>query len=156
MHPWQTPATVQQVRRLLASYQHWLGEELLPGALQLSDSQLAEAAFNAPFTLLSHGHQADPILNYGNAAVLELWGYSWDELTTTPSRLTAEPMERSERQGFLEQVSRHGYVADYRGIRIAKTGQRFWIEQATVWNVLDEQGDTIGQAATFSSWTFIR
>lgn len=155
MHPWQAPSTIQQLRRILSSYQHWLGHELLPGALALNDSQLAEAAFNAPFTLLSHGNQADPVLNYGNAATLKLWGYSWDELTTTPSRLTAEPMERSERQRFLEQVSLNGYVADYRGIRIGKSGQRFWIEQATVWNVLDEQGEKIGQAASFSTWRMI-
>lgn len=155
MQPWQTPAAAQQLRRILSSYQHWLGHELLPGALQLSDSQLSRAVFNAPVTLLSHGNQADPVLNYGNAATLDLWGYSWDELTATPSRLTAEPMERSERQRFLEQVTAHGYVADYRGIRIGKSGRRFWIEQATVWNVLDERGETVGQAASFSAWTFI-
>ena len=52
-------------------------------------------------------------------------------------------------------MNSQGYVADYRGIRIAKNGQRFWIEQAAVWNVLDEQGGKIGQAASFSSWKFI-
>ncbi len=155
MHPWQTPAAILQVRRILTSYRHWFGVELLPGALALSAEQLAEAAYHAPCTLLSHGTQTDPILNYGNAATLGLWGYSWDELTATPSRLTAEPMERSERHQFLEQVSRDGHVADYRGIRIAKNGQRFWIEQAAVWNVLDEHGEKIGQAASFSDWSAI-
>lgn len=70
MHPWQTPASILQLRRVLTSYRHWLGKDLLPGALRLSGEQLAEAAFTAPFTLLSHGNQADPILNYGNAATL--------------------------------------------------------------------------------------
>lgn len=155
MHPWQTPAAILQVRRILTSYRHWFGQDLLSGALALDGEQLAEAAYHAPFSLLSHGSQPDPILNYGNAATLALWGYSWEELTATPSRLTAEPMERSARQRFLEQVNSQGYVADYRGIRIAKNGQRFWIEQAAVWNVLDEQGEKIGQAASFSSWKFI-
>ncbi|WP_457437046.1 MEKHLA domain-containing protein [Pseudomonas sp. TE3786] len=155
MQPWQTPAAILQVRRLLTSYRHWFGHELIPGALALSAEQLAAVAYHAPATLLSHGNQADPILNYGNAATLALWGYSWEELTATPSRLTAEPMERSERQRFLEQVGSQGHVADYRGIRIARNGQRFWIEQAAVWNVLNEQGEQIGQAASFSEWQLI-
>ena len=155
MHPWQTPAAILQVRRILSSYRHWFGHDLLPGVLDLRAEQLADAAYHADRTLLSHGTQADPVLNYGNAATLALWGYSWDELTATPSRLTAEPMERSDRQRFLEQVNSQGHVADYRGIRIAKNGQRFWIEQAGVWNVLDEQGEKIGQAASFDRWTLI-
>ncbi|GLK87317.1 MEKHLA domain-containing protein [Pseudomonas turukhanskensis] len=155
MQPWKTPASILQVRRILTSYRHWLGHDLLSGALDLGAEQLADAAYYAPRTLLSHGNQGDPVLNYGNAATLALWGYSWDELTATPSRLTAEPMERSERQRFLEQVSSQGHVTDYRGVRIAKNGQRFWIEKAAVWNVLDEQGEKIGQAASFDSWKLI-
>jgi PAS domain-containing protein len=155
MQPWQTPASILHVRRILTSYRHWFGHDLIPGALGLSADAMAEAAYHAPRTLLSHGKQTDPVLNYGNAATLALWGYSWDELTATPSRLTAEPMERSERQRFLEQVRTQGHVADYRGIRIAKNGQRFWIEQAAVWNVLDEHGEHIGQAASFDTWKLI-
>ena len=153
MQPFQTPASIQQVRRILSSYQRWLGEELLPGALKLSDTQLAETVFNAPCAILSHGTQTDPVLNYGNAFTLNLWEYNWEELTATPSRLTAEPMERTERQRFLEQVTTNGFVSDYRGVRISKSGKRFWIEQATVWNLVDEHGEKVGQAATFEQWT---
>ena len=153
MQPFQTPTSIQQVRRILASYQRWIGQELLPGALKLPDAQLAEAVFNAPRAILSHGTQADPVLNYGNAFTLKLWEYQWEELTSTPSRLTAEPMERTERQHFLEQVTKNGFVADYRGIRISKSGKRFWIENAIVWNLVDECGEKLGQAATFEKWT---
>jgi hypothetical protein len=155
MRPWQSPAALLHVQRILSSYRHWFGHDLLPGTYGLSGQHLAEAAYHANRVLLAHGNQADPILNYGNAATQNLWGYSWEELTATPSRLTAEPMERGDRQRFLEQVNSRGHVADYRGIRVAKNGQRFWIEQAAVWNVLDEQGEKIGQAASFTSWKFI-
>ena len=33
------------------------------------------------------------------------------------------------------------------------TGRRFQIEQATVWNLIDEQDAIHGQAATFDRWT---
>ncbi len=76
-----------------------------------------------------------------------IFGYDWDEITSLRSRLSAELPERGERQGFLDQVARDGFVTGYRGIRITKSGQRFWIEQATVWQLFDDSGVVRGQAA---------
>ncbi|MEC9115836.1 MAG: MEKHLA domain-containing protein, partial [Planctomycetota bacterium] len=45
-----------------------------------------------------------------------------------------------------------GFVDDYQGIRIATTGERFLIERAIVWNVLNDQGQQVGQAAAFDHW----
>ena len=109
--------------------------------------------FFAPFVVVSHIDSEDPILNYGNRQALDLWEMTWAEFTTTPSRLTAEAMNRGDRGRMLRRVAAHGFVDDYRGVRISRTGQRFLVEQATVWNVLDEHGDKRGQAATFSRWT---
>ena len=50
-------------------------------------------------------------------------------------------------------IRRDGYVDDYRGIRISKSGRRFRIEQAIVWNLIDAAGHLHGQAATFDAWT---
>ena len=49
----------------------------------------------------------------------------------------------------LQRVARIGFATGYRGVRIAKSGRRFWIEQGTLWNVLDHAGIRIGQAACF-------
>jgi hypothetical protein len=150
--PWQQPEVVRQSQRICHSYHHWLGQLLLPNPATLTPAQLAQALYTAAFVVLSHGTEADPILNYGNQITLDLWQTSWQQLTQMPSRLTAEPMERQERANFLAQVAETGYVSGYRGIRIARNGQRFWIENATVWTVLDEQGQVTGQAATFAQW----
>ncbi len=64
-------------------------------------------------------------------------------------------MERAKRQEFLERVQRDGFVDDYRGIRISRTGRRFEILRAVVWNVLDEDGNYAGQAATFREWKYL-
>ena len=72
-----------------------------------------------------------------------------------PSRLSAEPVHQSARERLLATVAQQGYMDDYSGIRIAKSGRRFAIEQATVWNLLDNDGAYYGQAATFSRWTFL-
>ena len=115
----------------------------------------AHALFHAPVVTVSHGTQDDPILNYGSQLALTLWEMTWEELVQTPSRLTAEPVNRAEREQMLERARVQGYLDQYRGIRITYSGRRFLIEQAIVWNVVDPAGRRQGQAATFSRWTFL-
>jgi len=67
----------------------------------------------------------------------------------------AEPLHRDERACLLDTVRSRGFIDNYRGIRISRTGRRFLIEQATVWTVLDEGGAIYGQAATFNAWNYL-
>lgn len=106
----------------------------------------------APFCLLAHDTHADPVFIYGNKAVQACFEYGWEELTQLPSRLSAEFPDRDERQRLLDTVKSQGFIADYRGVRIAKSGRRFFIENATVWEVIDDAGNRHGQAAMFASW----
>lgn len=139
------------VQLLLDSFARLLGRELI--SRQGSAEVQAERLFQAPFVVVSHGTEADPILNYGNAAALALWEMDLATLTRTPSRLTAEPVHRDERARLLERTRRDGFVDDYAGIRISSTGRRFRIELAIVWNLVDAAGIHRGQAATFDRWT---
>jgi hypothetical protein len=115
----------------------------------------AEALFIAPFVVVSHGMEPDPILNYGNRMALELWETTWEQFCRTPSRLTAEPVNQAERDRMLVRASAQGLIEDYRGLRISTTGRRFLVEQALVWNIVDSDHRRHGQAATFSRWTFL-
>lgn len=148
---WNQPSIVQWSQRLLDSYCHWTGRELIEriGGTR----QQARRLFEAHFVVVSHGVEPDPILNYGNQAALDLWELSWDQLIQTPSRLTAEPHDRPERGRMLEQTRENGYFDGYRGVRISSTGRRFLVEQALIWTVIDSAGRSIGQAATFSHWS---
>ena len=150
---WKNPAVIAQTQLIARSLDHWTGRALLPGLF--NPLGLAKNVFAAPFVLVSHGTEADPVLNYGNAAALALWEMPWAELTRTPSRLTAEAPNREERARLLAAVTTRGFIDDYSGIRISKTGRRFRIEQATVWNLLDERGGAAGQAALFSRWKYL-
>ena len=142
-----------QMQIIARSLKHWTGRALLPE--NFPAAELAEKVFHAPFVLVSHGPEPDPVLNYGNAAALALWEMSWAEFTRTPSRLTAEAPNREERARLLAAVTARGFIDDYSGIRISQTGRRFRIAQATVWNLLDERGDYSGQAALFSRREFL-
>jgi len=158
MTNWKEPAELNDyleghVRRLLDSFRHWTGTDLVQQ--EQSPREQARALFYAPFVVLSHDSGSDPLLNYANEAGLHLFELTWEELIALPSRLTAEPLHRDQRARFLGRVTQHGYIEDYTGVRISRSGRRFLIEQATVWNVRDEQGAPYGQAATFSRWRFL-
>jgi hypothetical protein len=150
---WQTDFVIAHTRVLARSFRKWTGRDLLPRVSKLAE--LPQKVFEAPFVLVSHGTEADPILNYGNAAALALWEMSWEELTRTPSRLTAEAPNREERARLLEVVTRRGFIDDYSGVRISKSGRRFRISCATVWNLLTADSKPCGQAAMFDKWEFI-
>jgi len=150
---WQSDFVVAQTQLLARSFRKWTGRDLLPGLF--NPLGLAKNIFNAPFVVVSHGLESDPILNYGNRAALALWEMSWDEFAHTPSRLTAEAPKREERARLLRIVSERGFIDDYSGIRISKSGRRFQIFRATVWNLVSEKGEPRGQAATFAEWKFL-
>jgi len=136
---------------LCDSFARIVGGSLVPASLGA-----VEAAVwlyrEAPFCLLAHDTSDDPIFIYGNKAVQKCFEYGWEELTALPSRLSAEQPDQAERQRLLDMVRRQGYIGDYRGIRIARSGRRFRIEGATVWELLDRDGVRHGQAAMFASW----
>lgn len=135
---------------LLDSFRHWTGKDLVA---RVSPEEDLVTLWNAPRVVVSHGVEQDPVFHYGNRRALELWEMRLGEFLGMPSRLTAEPVHRDERQRLLERTRDHGYVDDYRGVRISRTGNRFMIERALLWTVLDPNGDKIGQAATFDRWT---
>jgi hypothetical protein len=147
---WSHPLVVVWSQLLLDSFHRWTGRNLLTRTG--SPEEQAQALFAAPFVVVSHGTEPDPILNYGNQRALDLWEMSWSQLTSTPSRLTAEPLNQDERARMLAVAEAQGYFAGYRGVRISSTGTRFLVEDATVWNVVNNQGVRLGQAATFARW----
>lgn len=151
--PWRDERWMQLSQLLLDSYELWRKQPLINRQGSLQDQ--AKNLYEAPFVLVAHGIEADPILCYGNRAALQLWETDLESLLQMPSRLTAEPMHRDERAQLLARTTRDGYVDDYRGIRIARSGRRFEIDQATVWNVVDAARTYVGQAATFSNWKYL-
>lgn len=151
--PWSEPYIVEWSHRLLESYHYWIGQDLIDRAGDRKTQALR--LFEASIVVVSHGVEPDPILNYGNQATLDLWELSWEQFIQTPSRLTAEADDRTERKRMLMQASATGYYDGYRGVRISSTGKRFLVEQAVIWNVIDPAGHRIGQAATFSQWSYL-
>lgn len=138
-------------RLILSNYRRLRGADLVEA--QPSDDELRKL-FDAPFAVLSAlgPFGTDHVFNYANRTALQLFEYSWEELMGKPSSASAEPVHRDERRKLLDEVGQHGFIEDYSGIRISKNGRRFRIKNATVFNLLDDGGKYVGQAATFAAW----
>lgn len=130
-------------RLLLDSYRHWTNRELLSG------DATARTLYYAPFAVLSHDTAPDPCFTYANLVAQAMFEMPWSEIIGLPSRYSAETPVQAERARLLERVAAQGYIDDYSGVRIARSGKRFLIQQATVWNLVDSQGTRLGQAACF-------
>ncbi len=143
----------EHIGLLRQSLRRLTGRDLIDA--EVSAEEAARRTYLAPFVVLSHDNQADPILTYANRCALELFELDWEELVRMPSRLTAEAPNRDERARLLAQVAARGFIDDYAGVRVSSTGRRFRIEAATVWNLVDVGGLNQGQAATFAAWRML-
>ena len=141
----------QPTRLILSNYRRLFGRNLVEVRPGEDDMQ---KLFDAPFAVLSAlgPFGTDHVFNYANRQALGLFEYAWDELMGKPSSASAEPVHRDERRRLLDEVGKHGFIENYSGIRISQTGRRFRIEKATVFNLLDEEGNYVGQSATFADW----
>lgn len=132
---------------LVESYARAAGEALVPAGRGPEWLYL-----DAPFAVLAHDAQPDPRFIYANRTAQLCFEYPWTELIGLTSHRTAPPAERAARQRLLDAVSRGGIVRGYRGLRVARSGRRFWIDGGVVWQLTTPQGAFRGQAALFTSW----
>jgi hypothetical protein len=138
----------ERLRLIVESYQRLTGKELIANA-PIDIAKLREAVWNAPCAIVAHGSEDDPIFFYGNRLALKYFEMNFEEFTRLASRLSAEPLAREERAKLLGKVTQQGFVDNYSGMRIAKSGRRFMIADGTVWNLLDTADVHQGQAAVF-------
>jgi hypothetical protein len=148
-----TPEIIQHSHLLYSSFEKATGTKLID--LPSASANLAEALYMAPFVLVSHGTEADPVFNYANLTAQRLWNLDWKQFTRMPSRLSAEKVSQAERQAMLEEARKKGYISNYQGVRISSTGKRFIIKNAVLWNIYNGQGNYCGQAAIFAEWEFL-
>jgi hypothetical protein len=136
---------------LLNSFKRAFGE-VLTFSDSINNASIANDLWHADFVLVSHGIEADPIFNYGNQTALELFELNFSQFSQLPSRKSAAEISQAERDQLLAEVTEYGCIDNYTGIRVSSTGRRFFIENAKVWNLYDENSVYYGQAAVFKSW----
>jgi hypothetical protein len=150
---WLLPNVVQQAKVILNTYQKITGIALFDSVY--SDEYRSYLLYHAPFVIVSHGTEKDPVFNYANLISQQLWQIDWESFTQMPSRLSAEPERAEDRQRLLDEAAKNGYINNYTGVRISSAGVRFKIENVLLCNLIDEDKRNIGQAAIFRSWTYL-
>ena len=144
----------RHVALLRASLRHYARRELVDP--RMSDKDAARFLFQAPFAVVSHDTAQDPIFNYANQTALSLFAMGWEQFTSLPSRLSAEPAKQNERAETLRLVKDYGFMEGYSGVRIGRYGRRFMLEDAIIWNLRSASGNSCeGQAAMFKRWTLL-
>lgn len=137
-----------RLRLIAESYQRLTGKPLLAD-IPAADEALRASLWRAPFAIVAHGTEADPIFFYGNQYALHSFEMDFDEFVRLPSRLSAEPVNQEAREQSLRKVAERGFIDGYSGMRIARSGRRFMISECTIWNLTDAAGVQHGQAAIF-------
>lgn len=151
--PYKDQSTVILSYIINESYRRFFGENLVP---EYPDQEkFSEELYQSPLVILAHSNTKDPIFIYANQTAQNLWGYTWQEFLKLPSRLSAEPDMRGERQHFLDEVAANGFSSNYSGIRVDKTGRRFVIKNTKLWNLYGEDNRKLGQAACFDNWGYL-
>ncbi|AUC62221.1 hypothetical protein AA637_14185 [Cyanobacterium sp. HL-69] len=147
---WENQQIINWSQIILNSYKTLVKKDLI----ERKGDELAQAKnlFYAPMVVFSHNTLPDPTYNYGSEKGLILWDMSWEQLIKTPSRTTTEPLLREEREILLQETNTKGYVSNYEGVRISRTGIKYHIKDITMWNLVDNSNNYCGQAATFSRW----
>jgi len=156
MKPYLLPEIQAYSCLLSESFSRLTGRPILQD-LPGDSAALAEAMFDAPCPIVSHGIEADPIFRYANRAALDLWEMNWDSFTRLPSRLSADTNSapQADRNSHLEDALKHGFVEGLTGIRISSTGRRFEICDTVLWNVTDAAAIRHGQAAIIGGWQYL-
>jgi PAS domain-containing protein len=142
---------ISLISLLTESFTKYAGTRLVPAGL--TGTSAAQWLYYAPFGLLAQDAAADPRFIYANLTAQRIFEYDWDEFVGIPSRLSAEGEDRDQRQVFMQAVLERGYASGYQGMRVGKSGRRFWIQDVTVWNLTDDGGVRHGQAAMIPRWS---
>ncbi|OTG91515.1 MEKHLA domain-containing protein [Acinetobacter sp. ANC 3813] len=135
------------IQHILRSFYQHTGQNL-PIAEHLSNPLEWLHEF-APYSLLAHNTDADPHFIYANKQALKSFEYTEDEMLKLLSKYSASEIDRQARAELLNQVKKNGIAFNYTGPRVKKNGQVFTIYNGMVWNIYDECGKELGQAALF-------
>ena len=147
---------VAHITRLVRSFTVLTGRDLVP--YDANPSLLAERVQRAPFIIMSRSFERDELPAYGNDLALNLWQQSWDQFTALP--MSDESDASAEEQVMWEQANELalavGHADVVSGVLTAGPGRRIRFTRATIWNVLDDDGQIVGQATLLPTWRWLQ
>lgn len=111
-----------------------------------SNLNLIQAFDYCSYAIATHDISPEPLFNYANRAALDLFKMTSQAMIGLPSKKSASLSNQEERAVLLREVTEHGLIKHYQGKRIASDNSIFQIEDATVWNLINNENIYCGQA----------
>lgn len=136
---------VVRAAEILDSFRRHLGRDLVERSGNPAED--ARRLFDAPFAVLAHDTSPTPRLDWANLAAARAFDATPESLLGRPSADTAPADAVADRRALFDVLSRQGVVTGYSGIRISLTGRRFRIEGVSIFELIDEDGRSLGHAA---------
>lgn len=132
---------------LTGSYLKLTGESIVPESCGETTGVMDWLYRYAPYGVLAQNASMEPRFVYANRTAQSFFECNWNEIVGMHSRLSAPETNQEARASVMEDVMRKGYRAGYRGVRRTLAGRLFWIDNVTIWNMVDDEDIVHGQAA---------
>lgn len=119
--------------------------------VQKSDDVVA-ALWSAPCAILAQYEMSDAATHFANRCALEV--YETDYLGFSP-HIQSSPAQKEKQDspnGLFTGANLAGGVAKYSGNLMSCRGNRFRVQHALTWPLIDESGACHGYAAMFDLW----
>lgn len=145
--PYRDAVMAPKIELIAASYFRQARRPLV----KTSDDVIA-ALWTAPCAILAQYQLSDGMTCFANRCALEV--YETDYLGFSPQfqRAHVETDGQDGPNGLFAAVNGSGGVAKYSGNLVSCRGNRFRVQHALTWPLIDEGGVCHGQAAMFDLW----
>lgn len=138
---------------VIDSYFRATGKPIFPPEANVEIASAAKSLFEAPFVLVSHGTEEDPIFNYGNANALKVFEADWEALMRTPSRAVAPEEQLAARAALLDGAGQG--VVELKGlVQQSLKGRMILLKEGISWTLKNLEGETFGQAVLCRDWAY--
>ncbi len=145
--PYRDAAMAPKIELIASSYLRQARRPLV----QKSDDVIA-ALWTAPCAILAQFELSDAATHFANRCALEV--YETDYLGFSPhgQGSSAQHDKKAGPNGLFSGANIAGGVAKYSGNLMSCRGNRFRVQQAIAWPLIDEGGACHGYAAMFDLW----
>ncbi|CAI6002364.1 unnamed protein product [Closterium sp. NIES-64] len=147
--PYMNADIIMHSLELIDSYYRATGRPLFDKPVEVAEA--AKELWSAPFLVLSHGTEDDPLFNYANESGLRAFESTWGEFTALPSRYSSPDPDSPTRKELLQQAEEK--PKDLKGlVRVSTKGTKFKIDDGILWTLVATDGERFGQAAVIREW----
>ncbi|GJP68573.1 hypothetical protein CLOP_g25254 [Closterium sp. NIES-67] len=147
--PYTNADIIMHSLELIDSYYRATGRPMFDKAVEVAEA--AKELWSAPFLVMSHGTEDDPIFNYGNESALRAFESTWADFTALPSRYSSADPDSPARKELLHQAEEG--PKDLKGlVRVSTKGTKFEIDDGVLWTLVATDGERFGQAAVIREW----